>query len=553
MIRKFNINYYVYFFFIIYFLLGLFIFKDYGIGIEEHFQRQNGFYWLNHFLSFTNFEDLKSIANSKYQFILSTDPDLPDANFFNFYGIIFDLPLALIETFFQIETTKVYFDLRHLFTFIIFFISSIYFFNIIKNRFPNNFIIFIGLFFYIATPRIFGDSFHNNKDILFLSILTISISYLFDFFEKNNIKNLILFSFFAALATSSRIMGIYLPLMLIIFIYIDFLSSKVNFKFFINQTIKLFFLYIFFLYLHYPYVWQLNIFDFFSWFKNFFYWMDLKILYGGEYYSIKYLPRSYLPLWIFISTPIIVTILSLMGCLTLLKRFFVRIINIKENLIKSNDLWNSTNEKKDVFILLSFISFFSYAIFLNVAMLSGWRHFYFLHIFLIYFATFGVYCLKIYLQKKINLIFFYIFFITVGFFIAFENYNFHPYQSIYFNNFLSQSQTKNFQGDSASLSRSDALKFILSEEKNNDKIIYVANSSWTPMYNGKDALTDEEKSRIIFVGQEFEKADYIYTNYIYKSGDKYKKNYKIPITFKKIKDFQIENILIYSVYKKGNK
>ena len=108
MIRKFNINYYVYFFFIIYFLLGLFIFKDYGIGIEEHFQRQNGFYWLNHFLSFTNFEDLKSIANSKYQFILSTDPDLPDANFFNFYGIIFDLPLALIETFFQIETTKVY-------------------------------------------------------------------------------------------------------------------------------------------------------------------------------------------------------------------------------------------------------------------------------------------------------------------------------------------------------------------------------------------------------------------------------------------------------------
>ena len=37
-------------FFILYFLLGLLIYKDFGIGIEEHFQRQNGFYWLKEIL-----------------------------------------------------------------------------------------------------------------------------------------------------------------------------------------------------------------------------------------------------------------------------------------------------------------------------------------------------------------------------------------------------------------------------------------------------------------------------------------------------------------------
>ena len=43
-------------------LIGLFIYKDFGVGIEEHFQRQNGFYWLNHFLLSTNFDELKLIT-----------------------------------------------------------------------------------------------------------------------------------------------------------------------------------------------------------------------------------------------------------------------------------------------------------------------------------------------------------------------------------------------------------------------------------------------------------------------------------------------------------
>ena len=193
---KLNFKIFLYFFFLIYFVIGLMIYKDYGVGLEEHFQRQNGFYWLNHFFSLTNFEDFKSLVNMRYQEIISADPNLPDPNFFNFYGIAFDLPLAFIETFFDLDSSKIYFELRHFATFFIFFISSIFFYRIIKNRIKNNLIIFLGLFFYIGSPRIFGDSFHNNKDVLFLSILTIAISYLFKLFEKYNNKNLLLFCFF---------------------------------------------------------------------------------------------------------------------------------------------------------------------------------------------------------------------------------------------------------------------------------------------------------------------------------------------------------------------
>ena len=87
-------------------------------------------------------------------------------------------------------------------------------------------------------------------------------------------------------------------------------------------------------------------------------------------------------------------------------------------------------------------------------------------------------------------------------------------------------------------------------KKKNDEKIYVANASWTPMYNGKDMLSITKQRKLVFVGQEYAQADYIYTNFIYKSDEKYNKNYKIPANFTKIKDFKINNILIYRVYKK---
>ena len=313
MIKKFNFNISIYVFFFIYFIVGILIYKDYGLGIEEHFQRQNGFFWLNYFVSDTNFDVFKSLVNLKYEEILQADPYLPDPNFFNFYGIVFDLPLAFIETLFKLDSSKSYFELRHLCTFLIFFISSIFFYKILKNRFNNNSIIFLGLFFYIFSPRIFGDSFHNNKDILFLSILTIAISYLFEVFKKQNNKFIILFCFFSALATSSRIMGIYLPLMLIIFYFFDFLINNFSFKNFIYNSFKVLIIFYIFLILHYPHAWNFNFFEFKNWFNVFFYWMDIEVLFNGNYYMIKYLPRSYLPTWILISTPILITLFFILG------------------------------------------------------------------------------------------------------------------------------------------------------------------------------------------------------------------------------------------------
>ena len=542
---------FIYIFFICYFLLGLLIYSDYGIGIEEHFQRQNGFYWLKKILTFFRLNDLNFLALEKYNAIRSYDPSLPNSEFFNFYGIAFDTPAAFIELIFKFNDSKLYFEIRHLFNFFFYFISSIFFYLILKKRFKDKIIIYLGTAFYIINPRIFGDSFHNNKDVFFLSIITISIFFLFKFFEKQNLKNIILFCFFASIATSSRIMGLYLPILLIIFIFTDYLSKKILIKNFFKQLSLILFFFIFILYVHYPYMWQLNIFEFISWFKAFFYHMNLRILFLGDYYHIKYLPRLYLPTWISITIPLYILILLISGYLLMFRRLFQRIINIRPQEQTYSDLWRSIEEKKDLFILVSLTSFLVFAIFLNTAMLSGWRHFYFLHIFIIYIAIYMLNLIFLYFKrKKKNILIFSFLNLFFVFFIVKDLFIFHPYQSLYFNSLINQKNYLNFPIDTPSLTRSDALKFIVNDGKNLRKI-FVANASWTPLYNGKDLLNASDKIKLVFVGQDYNKADYIYTNFNYEVDPKYNKKYNIPSQFNEIKRVSVRDITIYSIYKKS--
>lgn len=179
-------------------------------------------------------------------------------------------------------------------------------------------------------------------------------------------------------------------------------------------------------------------------------------------------------------------------------------------------------------------------------MLSGWRHLYFLHIFLIYISC--IFLDIFFIKKKIKLSFLTIF--IFYFFLIYENYKFHPYQSLYFNNLFLSNKIDNFPIDTPSLSRVDGLRDIIMFEKNKKKIL-IANASWTPLYNAKDLLSKNERDKLIFVGQNYKIADYIFTNFIYEVNPKFNTKYDIPDNFILIKDYKIRNLIIYSIYKKN--
>ena len=532
-------------FFGFYLLLGFITYDDYGISIEEHTQLYFGAHWLNYIVNFFEIDAFKDKILEKIG-KFSNDPALPDPKIFNYYGPIFDVPTAFIDVFFNIQKTSLYFKYRHFLVFFVFYFSSIVFFKILIKRFKNFPISFLGTIIYIFSPRIYGDSFHNNKDIIFLSLVVFAIFFAFKVFEKKKIKNIILFSLFASIATSTRVMGLFLPVSFIIFLYLEKLNNKSISN--IKIILITFFSYFIFLFIHWPYLWEApisNFFQFISNSKNLFF--SYYILFNGKYVLSTSLPDSFIFTWIGISTPILNLFLISLGIFFIGKRLFSRFILIDKIKYNENDFWRSNNEMKDYYIFFNLISIFSLLIFLNIPLVSGWRHLYFLNILMVYIATYSLMIFSIKYKQNIYRLFIVVLVLLIPNF--YKIIILHPFQSLYFNEILNSKKKNSFLIDRDGLTQLESIHKILNIAAD-DKKINIASASYIPYYRTKNALSEKNKNRVNFVGTEYDKADYIYNNYVYEVNPKYNKKYNIPSNFKKVYQLELNGIKMYEIYKK---
>ena len=534
-----NISYFLFFFF---FVSGITIFSDYGISVDEEFQRYSCFYWLNYALQFTPFETLKLNVLDKLNNIDGFTLPLPED--YPFYGVTFDLPAALLETIFKIQEPKNYFLFRHFLTFSIFFIGTIYFYKILANRFKQKSIIILGLLIYISAPRIFGDSFYNNKDIIFLSLVTISIYYNFRLIDNFSYKNISYFSFFSALSCASRIFGIFLPLSFLLFKFFSFLNKKTN-----NSDLKKIFLFIilflFFFYILWPFIWEAPFKNFLislNKFSNFDF--QIHMLFNGNYVLTTFLPLSYLPVWVLVTTPIITSITFFIGFVYFVKRFFLRSINIKKISIHE-DFWRGNDEKKDFYIFFNFSLIATYIILSNASLFTGWRQLYFLHFFLVYIATFGIYFLIIFFKKERLFFYSILSLILINFY---QIYLWHPFQGSYFNSLITNNKKNHFEVDYWGLSGVKFINHVLSLE-DKKKEIKIGVSSYIPLERSLKMLKKDQAMRVKIVGQNYQKADYIFNNNMSEVNKFKNDKYLIPKNFKKIDEFYLNGFIIYELYK----
>lgn len=531
-------------FFFIFLIIGLKIYKDYGFNIDEKFQRANGFYWLKYLSNFFHLEELEIIASNKLNNLNSHT--LPDINTWNKYGIIFDVPAAIIEVLFNINDELKSYQIRHLLTFLFFLLGSIFFYLLVRDRFKSILLGLLASIILITTPRLFGDSFHNNKDIIFLSLYIISIYFYFKFIDSRKKKDLIFLAFFSAAASTIRIIGIFMPASFFFLFLLSKISKKNDFRLFDLFFFTIFFT--FFLYLTWPVYWEntyLNIVNFIDSFGKY---GPAKILFLGTYYKTNLLPFEYFIVWILISSPIIYLIFFVIGAIFYCKRLISRFFNIKVEAIY-NDLWRSKNESKDFLIFLNIITFLIFFSFFNVNQYNGWRLGYFVYIFIIYFIIYGLFIFLKKKNKKINLILISIFVIGISFNI-FRISIYHPYQSLYFNNFVTKEIKNSVDVDFTGLSAIHFLNNTLKNEKNKITDIKIGVGSWYPIWFMFDLLDEDFKKRVKFVeSKKLNEADYIYSNRIYEVDKKYNKKYYIPEKFSK-HTFIIDNTIIYESYTK---
>jgi len=534
------INYITFIFFCLYFFIGTTIFKDYGLSIDEPFHRTSGFYWYLWIvdLFFGSSSDTESLKISFNKMEWSQDFL---AGVFLEYGAIFDLLAVYIETTINIKNYQDIYYLKHFLNFFIFFTSSIVFFYLIKSRFKNNLISLIGLLFYVTSPRIFAESFYNCKDIIFMSFIVFSIFFGIKILKKNKIKNIILFCFFTALATSVRSMGIFSIILVLSFIFIESIEKKSFSKNKIIFISLILILYSFFTYLFWPYLWLDPINNLFASLKSFAnYGWGGSVFYLGNYVKANDLPWHYPFVWISVSMPLVYSILLIFTSYKILYNFFTNL----------DLLWKNSNEKFDLFILAFFFGPLIAVIIFNSTLYNGWRHLYFIYPALIYLITFALnYLLNINRSRIYKNIFYSI--IAFSIFInIFNIIKLHPYQNVYFNFSVERKANTLFDIDYWGLGNANAIKKIL-DSTDLSKNINIGTASFTPLNYSRYIIDHKNIKNINFPGTENINSDYIFTNYVYEGNPKYKKKYIIPKNYNKIYSLIRGNIIINEVYKKS--
>jgi hypothetical protein len=374
-------KWFVYSFFGMYLLLGLFIYGDYGVSTDEAISRMNGMVSAKYILSI-----VKPEAKNKYGLAMVkdlhayTDKD---------YGVAFELPVFVLEKVLGIgERDPALFRMRHLCTFLVFFAGVVYFYRLARHRFGSWKWGLLGSFFLIVSPRIFAESFYNDKDVVLLACFIISTFYLIRFLEKKSMRSALLLAVASALTVNIRIPGVLIVLVAFGFVVWEIILPQSR-REALRRTLPAFAFFLilcaFFTVLFWPYLWKTPVGNFRQAFLNMshFRWESF-VLYRGKLISATQLPWHYIPVWVVITTPLLYLVLFGLGLVSVIRQVAGSGWRLYRNGRQRQDL---------VFLALSAGPVAAVILFGSV-LYDGWRQLYFIYGSFLMLALAGLYNLR---------------------------------------------------------------------------------------------------------------------------------------------------------------
>ena len=502
-------------FFVTLVAIGLNTYKDYGISIDENFQRKHAAIsaiYINYKLNYLIFSKEKidrlireDINDENYKAKLIENhaylEEYPDAD----HGVFIHMVFIAVEYLLNLKGSRDAFFFRHILVYFLFLFSLFLFFKLISIPYKSGFLGIVGVLLLITSPRIFGHSFINSKDIPFLSFYIISAYTLLKYLKNKNTSNAFLHALSSSLLISVRIPGVIIPLITMIMIITDAVKQKKIHKYLISNY-KSIVVYVIstivLVVLMYPYLWENPVKGFLEIAGNnirFERW-DFEQLFFGKYLKVNDIPFYYIPAWIGITTPVLYLVFCIIGIGIIVKRIF------------KQSYHNCFNELYDITMILLFMVPLFLVIILDSIVYNGWRHMYFIYPPLLIIGIKGFY----YIFKKIRhvKILRAIFIITViANFIYLFNFliKSHPYQYVFFNSVINKEKiAKNFEIDYWALSYRKALEYIL-ETDERDKVNICFNWRYLGAVN-KHILNEDFKNRYK-IESDAGKADYFITNF----------------------------------------
>jgi hypothetical protein len=450
-------------FFICFFITGCFIFSDYGISWDENVQRTQ-------------------IGSLNYQYIKTGDNTALAANFHKYYGPSFEIILFAAEDIFNVTDLHHVFLLRHAITFLAFFCAVICFYLMCVKLFKSHKIALLASVILVLSPRIFADSFYNCKDLAMLCFCVIATYTMFVFIEKQTILNAFLHGLACGFMLDIRIMGIVIPVATV-YLFITQKEKKLI-PFFVYLFYTLLFIVIF-----WPILWHDPIHNFIGAFKQMsnFQVMGSTNLFMGDLVPAANLPWYYAPVWIGITTPIVYSILFLIGLYFAFKNIVI-------------DFKNTFPIQSILFLCFSPVMA---VILLNSTLYDGWRHLFFVYPYFVIIAVYGfVQLIKVIKDVKIVRL---VSFTTVAalvlvLIIMVKN---HPFQNVYFNVLGGNDIHHRYEFEYWGLSYKQGLEYILEHDKSEQIQVAAANS---PGFLNFNSIPTEEAKRLVWTNhpQEYD-------------------------------------------------
>lgn len=486
-------------------LFGISVYQDYGISWDEARQRE--------------------IALLNYEYVVNGDEQLHQFRDKD-YGVAIEMPLLAAEQVLGLEDCKDIYQMRHLLCHLFFILGCALLAMLVYRLFGMKSLALIAYLLLYCSPRFFGHSFVNSKDIPFMVGVIAFLNASQYYVDKRHLKSLVLLVLSAALIINLRIMGVLIiaPMGVLLIIEAIKKNHHASRKHFIYAILALPVLVI----LMWPYLWPNPSLKFYESINNMraFRWNG-DLLYLGETLDVHDKPWHYLPVWIGMTLSPTLLVLTISGLIYYCR---VRIWRLKD-VFKLNN-----HTALDLSAYLAIIVPIG-AIITKADIFDGWRH--------MYFITPGFIILGMYFLFKLsktaktlrvvsNAL------VGTGLILTmFQMILIHPYQHVYFNQLVPKEDNKLFERmelDYWGTSYGEALRLLA--DKDRSPTIYIYAAHWPGKLNAC-SLEPNNRKRFEFVDSPGD-ANYLITTHRFKQLQnpemlgKYALDYKEPVLSIKI-------------------
>lgn len=490
------------FFFGLLLLLGLGVHRDYGVSWDEPTDHLNGMVNVKYIVGVLA---PAKVAQYPAAQLIPEFQNYRD----NDHGVLFEIPMALLGYMLAHHDPRAYYFLRHFCIFLVF-VSGVWAtYRIGKHWLRDWRLGLLAATLLVLSPRLFAESFFNGKDIVFTACFALAIYTLMRLIESPTLSRAIWHGVASAAAIDVRLLAILLVLYTLGLLLLTVTQASSN------RSALLRVLGIYLLttgaatIVGWPYLWANPLDNFLTAFQNLnHYPWRFTNLYMGRFLTVNELPWHYAFVWIFITTPLSYSLLTLVGISALGKQLW-------------NTGWRDISLVHNRFNLLM-IGWLLGPLIIIVVLHSGlydtWRHVYFVYPAMVLLAVRGLQMLMIWLRvsrstmiQRLTLLLL----ILVGLETirtAIRMVRLHPYEHLYYSFLPAKTIEQQFERDYWALSFRQGLEWLLAHDHSAQVGVSITWPHTHPLYNNGLIMPAAQRARILYV-PEPKRGRYYITTY----------------------------------------